>query len=419
MKINKRYLILSGAFLILIFAYFIFRSKVSGASLTAIVKKSNFEVIVTNTGELRSKNYTEVMAPTSELRNLGIWQIKITNLVPEGTTVKEGDFVADLDKTEIMTKVNEEQLNVNKRQSEYTQTKLDTTLTMRDARDELLNLKYAVEEKKLVKDQSIYEPPAVLRQAEIDYEKAVRAYEQKQENYKTKREQSITKMQIVGSDLEKAKSKLDALLSILQKLTVKAPKGGMVIYKKDWDGKKVIVGSTVGWDATVANLPDLTTMESVTYVNEVDIQKIKTGQKVNIGLDAQPGKKLLGIIKSVASIGEQKANSEAKVFEVVIDVISKDTTLRPSMTTANSIVTSTIGNVLSIPIEAIQNAGNKSFVYKKSGSKIVKQQIKTGVFNENSAVVSEGLIEQDEVFVSLPSDTSGAEFIFLTPETKK
>jgi Cu/Ag efflux protein CusF len=290
---------------------------------------------------------------------------------------------------------------------------------MRDARDELLNLKYAVEEKKLVKDQSIYEPPAVLRQAEIDYEKAVRNYEQKQENYKTKREQSITKMQIVGSDLEKAKAKLGALMNVIQKLTVKAPKSGMVIYKKDWDGKKVVVGSTVGWDPTVANLPDLSTMESVTYVNEVDIQKIKTGQKVNIGLDAQPGKKLLGIIKSVASIGEQKANSEAKVFEVVIDLISKDTTLRPSMTTENSIITSTIGNVLSVPIEAIQNSGNKSFVYKKSGNKIVKQQIRTGVFNENSAVITEGLIEKDEVFISFPSDTSGAEFIVLSSTTKK
>ncbi len=418
MKINKRYLILSGAFLILIFAYFIFHSKASGAALTAIVKKSNFEVIVTNTGELRSKNFTEIVAPTGELRSLYIYQIKITNLVAEGTTVKEGDFVADLDKTEVMTKVNEEQLNVNKKQSEYTQTQLDTTLTMRDARDELLNLKYAVEEKKLTKDQSIYEPPAVLRQAEIDYEKAVRNYEQKQENYKIKREQSITKMQIVGSDLEKAKAKLDALMNIIQKLTVKAPKDGMVIYKKDWDGKKVVVGSTVGWNPTVANLPDLTTMESVTYVNEVDIQKIKTGQKVVIGLDAQPGKKLQGIVKSVASIGEQKANSEAKVFEVVIDVISKDTTLRPSMTTANNIVTSTIGNVLSVPIEAIQNAGNKSFIYKKSGSKILKQQIKTGVFNENSAVISEGLNDQDEVFVSLPSDTSGAEFISLLPAKK-
>ncbi len=418
MKINKRYLIISVIILIVIAAYSFLHSKVSGAALTTIVKKTNFEVIVTNTGELRAKNFTEITAP-SELRNINIYQIKITNLIPEGTIVKEGDFVAELDKTEIMTKINEEQLNVNKKQSEFTQTQLDTTLTMRDARDELLNLKYAVEEKKLVKDQSIYEPPAVLRQAEIDYEKALRNLEQKHENYKTKREQSVTKMQIVGSDLEKAKSKLMQLTSTMQQLTVKAPKSGMLIYSKDWDGKKRIVGTSINvWDPTVANLPDLTTMESVTYVNEVDIQKIKMGQKVNIGLDAQPGKKLQGIVKSVASIGEQKANSEAKVFEVVIEVLSKDTTLRPSMTTGNNIITSTVGSVISVPIEAIQNSGNTSFVYKKQGIKIVKQQIKTGVFNENSAVISEGLNEQDEVFVSLPSDTSGAEFISLSSAKK-
>jgi hypothetical protein len=418
MKINNRYLFIAAAILLLLFAFLFLRSKVTGASLTAIVKKGNFEVIVTNTGELRAKNFTEITAP-STLRNINIYQIKITNLIPEGTVVKEGDFVAELDKTEIMTKINEEQLNVNKKQSEYTQTQLDTTLTMRDARDELLNLKYAVEEKKLIKDQSIYEPPAVLRQAEIDFEKAVRNYEQKQENYKTKREQSVTKMQIVGSDLEKAKSKLEQLTSTMHDLTVKAPKGGMVIYSKEWDGKKKIVGSSISvWDPTVANLPDLTTMESVTYVNEVDIQKIKTGQKVTIGLDAQPGKKLFGTVKSVASIGEQKANSEAKVFEVVIEVVSKDTTLRPSMTTGNNIVTSTVGNVLSVPIESIQSTGNKSYVYKRSGNKIVKQQIVTGVFNENSVVISDGLNELDEVFISLPTDTNGLEFVSLPPIKK-
>ena len=173
------------------------------------------------------------------------------------------------------------------------------------------------------------------------------------------------------------------------------------------------------WEPTVANLPDLTLMESVTYVNEVDIQKIKKGQKVNIGLDAQPGKKLLGIVKSVASIGEQKANSEAKVFEVVIEVLSKDTTLRPSMTTANSISASTIGNVIAVPLEAIQNAGNRNFVYKKVSGRTVKQEIRTGIFNENSAVITEGLNDDEEVFVSLPSDTSGAKFLMLPPMMKK
>jgi hypothetical protein len=419
MKINKRYLIITGTILLVIATYFFFSQKGAGAALTTIVKKSNFEVIVSNTGELRAKNYTEISAP-SNLRSVNIWQIKITNLIAEGTVVNQGDFVAELDKTEIMNRLNEEQLNLNKKESEFTQTQLDTTLTMRDARDELVNLKYAVEEKKLIKEQSIYEPPAVLRQAEIDYEKAVRNYEQKQENYKTKRAQSVTKMQIVYSDLQKARQKLDQLTKTMQELTVVAPKSGMVIYAKEWDGKKKVVGSTVSaWEPTVANLPDLTSMESVTYVNEVDIQKIKIGQKVIIGLDAQPGKKLQGLIKSVASIGEQKPNSEAKVFEVVIDVLSRDTSLRPSMTTGNSIITSTIGSVISVPIEAIQNGGNKSFVYKKSGSKIIKQEIKTGAFNENSAVISEGLNEEDEVFISMPSDTSGVDFISLSSTPKK
>lgn len=419
MKINKRYLIIAGTILLVMATYFFFSRKGAGAALTTIVKKGNFEVIVSNTGELRAKNYTEISAP-SNLRSVNIWQIKITNLIAEGTVVNQGDFVAELDKTEIMNRLNEEQLNLNKKESEFTQTQLDTTLTMRDARDELVNLKYAVEEKKLIKEQSIYEPPAVLRQAEIDYEKAVRNYEQKQENYKTKRAQSVTKMQIVYSDLQKARQKLDQLTKTMQELTVVAPKSGMVIYAKEWDGKKKVVGSTVSaWEPTVANLPDLTSMESVTYVNEVDIQKIKIGQKVIIGLDAQPGKKLQGLIKSVASIGEQKPNSEAKVFEVVIDVLSRDTSLRPSMTTGNSIITSTIGSVISVPIEAIQNGGNKSFVYKKSGNKIIKQEIKTGAFNENSAVISEGLTEDDEVFISMPSDTSGVDFITLSSTPKK
>lgn len=413
MKINKRYLIIALAVILVTAFYYFYSAKATQAALTFQVKKGNFEVVVTNTGELRAKNYTEIMAP-STLRSVNIWQIKITNLIPEGTTVKEGDFVAELDKTEIMTKVNEEQLNVNKKQSEFTQTQLDTTLTMRDARDELLNLKYAVEEKKLIKDQSIYEPPAVLRQAEIDYEKAVRNYEQKQENYKTKKQQSVTKMQIIGSDLEKAKSKLDQLLTTMQQLTVKAPKDGMVIYSKDWDGRKRIVGTSVStWDPTVANLPDLTSMESVTYVNEVDIQKIKAGQKVDIGLDAQPGKKLQGLVKSVASIGEQKANSEAKVFEVVIDVLTRDTSLRPSMTTSNNINTSSVGNVISVPIEAIQNSGNRSFVYKKQRGKVIKQEIVAGAFNENSAVITNGLTDGDEIFLSTPQDTASAEFIPL------
>jgi multidrug efflux pump subunit AcrA (membrane-fusion protein) len=391
--------------------YWVVIKKVDENQIMVLVEEGSFDVTVLNTGELRAKNYTEISAP-SALRQVGIWQVKISNLVAEGTVVKEGEFVAELDKTEIMNKINEEQLNVQKKQSEFKSTQLDTTLTMRDARDELFNLKYAVEERKLTKEQSIYEPPAVLRQAEIEYEKAIRNYDQKKENYKTKQQQSVTKMQIIGNELTKAQNRLSELTTTLAQFTITAPKSGMVIYAKEWDGKKKIVGSTVNtWDPTVANLPDLRTMESITYINEVDIQKVKTNQLVNIGLDAQSGKKLQGIVKSVASIGEQKPNSEAKVFEVVIDVTSIDTSLRPAMTTSNSISTNTLKKVLSIPIECVHTEGTKSFVYKLDDKKAFKQEVKIGASNETHTVILKGLMAKEAVYLSIPKDTLGIKWV--------
>jgi multidrug efflux pump subunit AcrA (membrane-fusion protein) len=410
---NKRVKIILLSLIGVVSLFFILKKTDKQSQMEAQVKKGKFEVTVINTGELRAKNFTEVIAPMG-LRNLAIWQIKISNLIPEGTVVNEGDLVAELDKTEIMNKLSEATLNFQKKQSEFTQNQLDTTLTMRDARDELLNLKYAVEEKRLMKDQSVYEAPAILRQAEIEYEKSLRSYEQKKENYQTKQAQSRTKMQIIASDLAKEKGKMDQLIGIIEELRIKAPKSGMLIYARDWDGKKKIVGSMINtWNPTVAALPDLTVMESVTYINEVDIQKVKVGQIVNIGLDAQPEKRLNGVIKSVASIGEQKPKSNSKVFEVLIDVEERDTTLRPGMTTSNNIVTHTLPEALYIPLEAIFTENSRSYVYKRNGGSLVRQQIKLGEMNDRDAVILKGLETDDRVLLSAPSDTTGISFVPL------
>ena len=87
-------------------------------------------------------------------------------------------------------------------------------------------------------------------------------------------------------------------------------------------------------------------MISTTYVNEVDIRKVAKGQHVNIGLDAFPDKKLSGEVISVANVGEQRPNSDAKVFEVKVVIAESDTTLRPAMSTANEIITATIPDAI-------------------------------------------------------------------------
>jgi HlyD family secretion protein len=412
----KKKLIIGGvtAIVLIVVLWIIFKPGTKSVdTVLTKVKKGDFFVNVTTTGELEAQSSENITGPVG-IRNVGIWQVKITDLVAEGTVVDSGDYVATLDRTEISTKMKDLESELQKYESQFTKTQLDTTLEMRNARDELVNLKYAMEEKQITLDQSKYEPPATIRQAEIDLDKAKRTYEQAVKNYKLKYEQSVAKMQEVNASLSQAKRKFDDMLDVIKQFTVNAPKSGMVIYKRDWEGKKVAVGSTINpWDNVVATLPDLSVMMTKTYVNEIDISKIKTGQVVNIGVDAFPDKKYTGTVKEVANIGEQLPNNDSKVFEVKIKVNEHDTIMRPAMTTKNVIRTATIKNVLSVPIECVHNDGKSTYVYKANGYNTAKQQVKVGISNDTDIIIEKGLEENDEIYVNAPDKLKDLKLIPL------
>jgi hypothetical protein len=244
------------------------------------------------------------------------------------------------------------------------------------------------------------------RQAAIDYDKAVRALEQSGRNLDTKTVASREDAS-VGADLDATESAQEHSGSHEQ-LHRQGAVAGMVIYVREWNGKKKGVGSLwYTFDPTVATLPDLTQMESQTYINEVDVRKIALGQKVQITLDADPTKKLDGVVTAIANVGEQRPNQDSKVFEVKVQVTKPDTTLRPGMTTANAIEVASLPSVLSVPLEAVVNEAGFSYVYKKDGSHVVKQMIESGTTNDNEMVVKRGVTQEDHVLLTVPTDKTG------------
>jgi hypothetical protein len=114
-------------------------------------------------------------------------------------------------------------------------------------------------------------------------------------------------------------------------------------------------------------------------------------------------------VTAVANVGEQRPNQDSKVFEVKISVDRADTTLRPGMTTANAIETASIPAVLSIPLEAVVSDSGLSYVYKRDGGSIVRQQIDVGIMNDNEIVVRRGLAKGDEVLLVPPADRASIE----------
>ena len=396
---RNQIIIAIAAVIVAIIVYFQFHGDETSAKASATLENGNLEIIIRTTGELKAKNSEKIMGP-SAMRKAGIWNANITDMVAEGTIVDSGDYIATLDRTEIADKVKTLYNDLEKVESQYLSQKLDTSLTLRQTRDELVNLKYAMEEKKLISDQSIYEAPAVQRQAEIDMEKAKRAFDQAVENYKLKVEQAEAKTNEVFATYSQTKNSFEFAQNLLGEFTINAPKSGMLIYHRDWDGTKVQVGSRVGaWDPVVATLPDLTKMVSVTYVNEVDISKIHTGQIVKMGIDAFPDKEFDGIITAVANVGEQMPNTDAKVFEVTIELNESDSILRPAMTTSNQIFVAKYENVNQLPIEAVYSFENMKAVYIDGVGGLKLQEVKTGASNDNFIIIEDGLELGDEVLI--------------------
>jgi len=377
--------------------------------LVFTVADGPMEITVTGTGELNAKKSVKIRAPQG-MRPAGIYETTLSNLVPEGTIVKEGDFVASLDRTELAGKMSTVQTELDKVQTQLEQAKIDTAIDLRALRDEIVNLDFTKKQKLLEVEQSKYEPQSVIQRAELDLEQTERDYKQLLTKYDLKQQQAVAKIEEINALLRQNQQQLQKYLDLSNDFNIFAPKTGMVIYARTWNGKKEPGSRISAWDPVVAELPDLTDMISKTYVNEVDISKVQVGQDVTIKVDAFPDFKYTGSVLKVANIGEQLRGYDAKVFEVIVQVNEVDSIMRPAMTTSNEIVTDVLDMVTHIPLEALFS-DSLSFVYKKNGNALVKQEVITGLSNDDMIVIEHGLAAGEAVYLTEPNNKSSLTFI--------
>ena len=416
-------IIVIAAFLVLDVLYKV-TSKRSSVEFYTKVKKGQFEISVISAGELMAEKSVDIKGPEIAMgRDIRFFNIKIQDLISEGTVVKEGDYIATLDRTDLNNSLKDAQDQLITLQTALDVKLLDSAVVLNDLRDEIKNQRFIVQEAAMTLHNSKYEPPTTIRQAEIELDKARRSLEQQLRSYTQISAQNKTDIINQTYWVNKVSRRVKDIEEVLAEFTIKAPSPGMVIYKKEWSGTKRKVGSMINpFDRVVATLPDLTSMISKTYVNEIDVSKVKIGQNVIITIDAFPKKSYNGMVSYVANVGEKLLNSDDKVFEVQIKVEGSDPDLRPSMTTGNKIIISAMKDAVYIPIECVQ-AGVDSipFVYTRRS---IKQIVLLGESNEKNVHIEDGLEEGMELYLNNPEHPEkfrlqGQELIKVIREREK
>ena len=405
---KKKLLITLIVLVVISVSAFLFLSGTSSESLyiTSNVQRGPFEILVYTSGQLEAQNSENIVVPDNlRDRNIRIYEIKITDLVEEGTVVDSGQYVASLDHKAVEEVLTTAQEDLETAINNFEDAKMDSNLTLSNNRDLITNAREEVEEMQIILDESVYESPSVIRKAEMDLDKSKRKLKQEIKGYELKKRQAESKVERTKIEMRQRQNRVDKLMEVYKSLEIMAPKSGMVIYGKDRMREKIKVGSSVStWSPVIATLPDLSSMLSITYVNEIDISKVKTGQKVTLGVDAMPEKELEGEVVSVANIGQAMPKSDAKVFEVKIRVFGEVNDLKPAMTTSNVIQTGVYEDTIFIPSDAVFENDSMQYVYLDKNSKIVKQVVDLGDQNENFMLVRKGLKEGDKLLLTVPDN---------------
>lgn len=402
-KRNKITVLSITAVLFIFILWLIFGGKNTEEEIpTYKVRKGNFLISLSESGELIAKNSITITAP----RVRGT--LKIVYLIPEGKYVAAGEVLVKFDPTESLAKVQEEQSKLEMALSEKDKLLANHASSDAQMESQLKSAELSFELSKLNLEQMKFEAEAKQREAKLNHQKNELSYLQTKQEFESKKiiqNSELKKMQI---EIKQRQNDLDEAKRVLEALTLTAPAEGLVVYAANWsnDGRKYTIGDTPWGGATIVTLPDLSFMQSLTSVNEVDVSKIKVGNNVVVKLDAFQDSTFEGTIANVASLGKQKGNDpNIKVFEVLVDIKGKSKILKPGMTTSNKIVINQISDVISVPQEAVFDKGKNKVVYVKDGSSYEEVKVETGEKNEDFVVITKGLEGGETVFLKDPTIT--------------
>jgi HlyD family secretion protein len=314
------------------------------------VKRGEISRTLLLDGELRAVRSRTIFADTSD-------EAKITWLPPEGTLVQPGERLAELDSTAILNKIKDAEERLVTAENEIIRTSSQQEGQLRDLQVELSRLWLAYEKAKVeARLPADVLPRREYQEKQFNLDKTKTEYETQLAKIEQKKREFTADLQVKTIEKHKAENQLELAKSGLKSMQIKAPTEGMVLYTDHWnERRKLQVGDVVWGGLPIVQLPDLTEMEVIAQVNEVDGPKLSVGNRAKIILDSYPETEITGTVKDISQTAAKASwQAKAKVFTVVF---SLDRTLvekmKPGMSAQVTVIIGTLGQQLLVPRAAL------------------------------------------------------------------
>jgi HlyD family secretion protein len=355
----------------------------------AVVQQGDFTVDLIESGDVEAVSQVSVSSPM-------MWEaskLQITDLIPEGTLVKKGDFLVQFDIADLTDSENLREKELASLLADKEKMKAQQGLTMSNMENNLRLTRYSMKQAQLRLDMRKFESDAKkeearlqMKQAEIDLERSEKQVESQKIIHQS---QMIT----MESSIRAAQNHLENARKSITRMTLTAPIDGMVVYQQvgRWNSRERLKsGYNSNPGEPLLSIPDLSRIQIKLYVNEADRLKINPGQSTVVVLDAYPDVSFKGKVREMSRLAQSvRANSKLKGFVVYVEIDGSDPRLKPGMTAQVRIELEKRKDAIFIPVGTVYEVEKQTVVFLKGKNK--PYAVYLGPRNDGFVAVERGL----------------------------
>ncbi len=370
---------------------------------TAKVVRGVFQRTLRVSGSVAARNFSNIFAPIVQAPDVGQGLV-LMKLATNGSIVKEGDLVAEIDGQSVRDHVDDLDSQIDQ-----TALELKRVLAQQQSRREAMEQSVRAAKANWEKAQQDMRAANVKseiqrEQLRLALEEAKLSYEQIQTELALLNERQAAEWQIAQIGQESQVRHRNRHRHDLERFTVRAPRDGQVVLRslfRNGEQTQVRQGDEVGPGMVFMKVVDLGSLRIEGSISQADSELVRLGQKATVRFDAYPGLQLDGKVEAVGMMASsnRRVSYWVRGVPVRIALENSDPRVIPDLTANADVVLGEQDDALLIPREAVQEAGGKSVVLVKDGDNVIPREVEIGGYSNTQASVISGLQPGDEVAI--------------------
>jgi HlyD family secretion protein len=362
---------------------------------TATVKEVDLQLKVFTKGALHTEQSRVVSAPP-----IAGGTLQIIQLTTAGTQVHAGDVVLEFDPSQQEYNLAQNRSDLEQADQEIVKAKADAAVQTAEDQTALLKAKYAVRKAELEVSKNEILSSIDGQKNQLALEEAKRALTQLEQDIRSHGASNDAALAISQEKHHKAQLAMDRAELNIKNMRITSPIDGLMVIHGNRDSTGGFfmdgmtlpdyhIGDQVNPGSSIAEVIDSSRLEISAQVGETDRTNLKTGQPVDIKIDALPGESFAGTVRTVggATASEFWDNDSKHKFDVAVQLNRADPRLRPGFQARLSILGDHLTRAVSLPAEAIFEHAGKKIVYCERGRGFEMQEVKVRALSEGRAIL--------------------------------